>query len=129
MDDLELQSGGTESLSNREWTPRGYPKLAQLMGVFPESTMLRRFSRLNMLNLLSYQAELIDLEARYLDSCKDDDLSDNLKTLTSDFAKVHESKQPDDAQRKLLGAIRLKIESYSMRRSSHDYVIVNAVSV
>jgi hypothetical protein len=40
----------------------GYPKLAGLMGLFPELAILRRFGSLNMRNLLYMQAELVYLE-------------------------------------------------------------------
>ena len=44
--------------------PRGYPRLAALMGSYQETAIFRRFGKLNMLNLLSLQAELTDLEVQ-----------------------------------------------------------------
>lgn len=43
---------------------RGYPKLAQEMEQFPPITIFRRFAALNARNLLYYQQELTDMEAR-----------------------------------------------------------------
>ena len=42
----------------------GYPKLARVMGVYPEMAIYRRFGYLNSLNLLYYQAELSELELK-----------------------------------------------------------------
>jgi hypothetical protein len=43
---------------------RGYPKLAEQIGLRPELAMFRHFGALNAQNLLYYQAELVDLEAQ-----------------------------------------------------------------
>ncbi|KAK8199122.1 uncharacterized protein BKA78DRAFT_290817 [Phyllosticta capitalensis] len=42
--------------------PPGYPKLAQRMGLKPETAIFRRFAFLNKLNILYLQAELAELE-------------------------------------------------------------------
>ena len=39
---------------------RGYQKLAVTIGLHSEMAVLRRFGFLNMLNLMSFQADLID---------------------------------------------------------------------
>jgi len=43
----------------------GYPQIAQLMSHHGELTILRRFNKLNILNLLYMQAELMHLEEKY----------------------------------------------------------------
>ena len=97
------------------WCPRGYPKLANLMGSYPESAIFRRFGRLNALTLLSYQAELVDLEHQYLDCCEEDDTTDdpNVNLLSSDFSLVHASERPNDIQKQLLETIRSRLKEYS----------------
>lgn len=44
--------------------PPGYPKLAALMNLIPETCIFRRFGTLNSLNLLYLQAELTDIERK-----------------------------------------------------------------
>ena len=113
--DTTVQESPKNPRMLRPWHPRGYPKLAHLMGSYPESAIFRRFGQLNMLNLLSYQAELIDLEAQYFETCEEDDLSDDarLNGLSSDFYLLHNSTRPNDVQRQLLEEIRLKLKEYS----------------
>ena len=57
--------------------PRGYHKLASLMGPNPDVAIFRRFGALNMLNLMSLQVELVDLEAQLSDIAREDDTSDD----------------------------------------------------
>lgn len=44
-------------------TDRGYPKLANLMGNYPDHAIFRRFGWLSTLNIMRLQAELAQLEA------------------------------------------------------------------
>ena len=53
--------------------PKGYPKLALLMGEFPDVAIFRRFGSLSALNLMRIQAELIKIEEELqLQQLKDD---------------------------------------------------------
>jgi hypothetical protein len=75
---------GGEDIKTKPLPPlpsRGYRKVAHQMAV-ERSTwpIFRRFGALNMLNLLSYQAELMKLHQRLTDACEvDDEESDDTK--------------------------------------------------
>jgi hypothetical protein len=96
--------------------PRGYHRLADLMGHYPEAAILRSFGSLNMLNLLSLQAELVDLEVQFRDIWVDDDNSpdDSEKQYSTSFRQLHHS--GDSIQFKMLLDIRKKLSEYSTCR-------------
>ena len=100
--------------SQGEWQIKGYPKLARMLSIFPEAAVFRRFGNLGMLNLLSLQAELIDIETRLGDTWEDDDTSSvsEVREYTSDFYRLHRSKQPFDDQLELLNESRQKLGRY-----------------
>ena len=96
---------------------KGYHRLAAMMGPYQETGIFRRFGPLNMINLLSLQAELIELNATFRNiSAEDDGSSDaNEKNFSSSFRALRESEgSPDfDHYQKLL-EIRGKLREYSM---------------
>lgn len=95
---------------------RGYPKLASLMGHHTETAIFRRFGQLNMLNLLSLQAELTDLELQLQYIRQEDQASDDpLRMLhTIDFWELRPSRKAgDDLQWQTLLNIRRKLQEYS----------------
>lgn len=96
------------------WHIRGYPKLARLLGLYPEAAVFRRFSALGMLNLLSLQAELISIENELRDLWEEDDSSSDseVRLYTSDFYRLHRSTEPNDDQLLLLKSSREKLEQY-----------------
>ncbi|PVI02231.1 hypothetical protein DM02DRAFT_653699 [Periconia macrospinosa] len=82
------------------WKPKGYPKLASLMGRSNDVAIFRRFNELNMLSLLSLQSELAALREEFWSQCQADDLagppfdkfSQNYETLR-DVSGVKTEKQ------------------------------------
>jgi hypothetical protein len=56
---------------------QGYHRLASVMGMFPDVAIFRRFSTLNVENILYLQAELVDLENRLKEAAQADALSDD----------------------------------------------------
>lgn len=94
--------------------PRGYHRLADLMGHYPEAAIFRRFGSLNMLNLLSLQAELIDLQVQFRDIWAEDEGSpdDCEKQFSTYFRTLRKSE--DSLQFTMLLSIREKIKEYSM---------------
>ncbi|CAD0089284.1 unnamed protein product [Aureobasidium mustum] len=87
--------------------PQGYHRLADLMGRYPETAIFRRFSSLNMINLLSLQAELIELRENCEDVWAKDGGLDNIdEEKLSTFLK-------DSSQYKLLLKLRKKLREYS----------------
>lgn len=70
-----VEAGSTTKPRRRPRDPvkvsndHGYPKLANLMGNYPDHAIFRRFGRLSTLNIMRLQAELVYLEAE-LKSCQ-----------------------------------------------------------
>ena len=99
--------------------PRGYPKLAKLMGTHHETAIFRRFGELNMLNLLSLQAELTDLEIQLQSIRNEDEVSDDpVRSLYAiDFHEMSkQGDERDDQQWQMLLRIREKLQEYSITR-------------
>ena len=98
--------------------PQGYPKLAAYMGKHNDVAIFRRFKNLNMLNLMSLQAELIDLEAQYRRACSEDDTNVNdpmAQQYSKIFAALYDSDNTGNhVQLDLLKQIRKTLEQYSM---------------
>ncbi|TVY80581.1 hypothetical protein LSUE1_G007655 [Lachnellula suecica] len=96
--------------------PEGYHKLAALMGSLSESAIFRRFGTLNMVNLLSLQAELVQLQVEFQDICHEDDHSEDPsdKLFSSCFRDLRNSAGGvnDEQWRKLLD-IRKKLSEYN----------------
>lgn len=96
--------------------PRGYHRLADLMGQYTEAAIFRRFSSANILNLLSLQSELIDLQVEFRDICVEDDMSTDLdeRQFSTWFHKLRNSKTgAKNLQYQKLGEIRGKLAEYS----------------
>ena len=97
------------------------------MSDFPDITIFRRFSELNVENILFLQAEISHLEERLKDLRHDEDMQGDEKGLHPQRNWVKLS-QPDDdgeycAQWELMTEIREKLEQYSMLRQSHDALL------
>ncbi|CAN9171887.1 unnamed protein product [Alternaria alternata] len=93
--------------------PRGYHRLADLMGQYPEVAIFRRFGSLNALNLLSLQAELINLQVEFRDVWIEDDIStdESEKRFSSYFLQLHNAEE--SFQLKKLLEIRKKLQEYN----------------
>lgn len=98
-------------------TPQGYHSLALLMGRYTEASIFRRFGSLVALNIMSLQAELVELQDEFYDICGGDELSgkDPHNRYSRHFRTLRESLNSDNPARyeKLL-AIREKLHEYSM---------------
>ena len=95
------------------YKPQGYHRLANLMSRDKSIAIFRRFDALNILNILSLQTEIYDLQRQYEAQCKKDGLSrDSVKAnFAKDFYLLRQSK--DAEQYNLLNCIREKIVMYS----------------
>lgn len=94
----------------------GYAKIAYLMSHHNELAILRRFSRLNLQNLLYMQAELTYLE-KDLDQLSQNDQAESSRALYSrDWWSLAESENGDSEkeQWKKVVEIRGKLKEYSM---------------
>jgi hypothetical protein len=101
------------------WQPQGYPKLAQLFERYPSTAIFRRFGFLNMMSLLSLQAELMGLERRLKEACRDADFAEGGDTneLTRSFEKLEESRMSPTKEVRLLvqtmDEVQCKTRAYS----------------
>ncbi|KAM3078035.1 hypothetical protein ACMFMG_002666 [Clarireedia jacksonii] len=111
------RNSGSTSTSTESMPLEGYPKLADYMGRYNDVAIFRRFRTLNMLNLLSLQAELVDLEVKYRQACSEDDgnlTNDDARNLTKDFLALRESgTHGNTAQLDYLGDIKKKLKEYN----------------
>lgn len=100
-----------------KYKPQGYHKLAVLMGTLcDEAAIFRRFGALNMVNLLSLQAELVALQVDFQDICHEDDHSNDPtdRLFSSCFRTLRNSNGAvNDEQWQKLLVIRRKLSEYS----------------
>jgi hypothetical protein len=116
------------SLASPPASKRGYHKLAAFMASQKETAIFCRFTKLNLLNLMSLQAELIELEEDF-DLVWDADEKDPERRIFSvnfnalRMARV-ETTVDDDSEAQLeqqwrtLMAIRRKLHEYSRLSSA-----------
>ena len=106
------------SISSDDDKDIGYEPLAKLMGRHPEAAAFRRFSTLNMKNLLYYQAELVHLEVK-LRTLEARDQSSKFagrqKFCRSWLALSHAGQLPDESgeQWRTFQRIREVLKEYS----------------
>ncbi|KAF8856779.1 hypothetical protein BDZ45DRAFT_803912 [Acephala macrosclerotiorum] len=94
---------------------RGYRKLAALMGASRELAIFRRFDSLNMLKIMSLQAELIELEDHYKQACNEDDdrsAHHDRQWYTRSFKALLDDTTPS-RQRENFLKIRKKLTEYN----------------
>ena len=94
--------------------PAGYHELSEkVLGPYPELALFRRFGSLNMLNLLSLQAELTHLKKQFEEISSKDNLS-GTGYSTSFRTMLMYSPGDRPEQWRLLLEIRAKLTEYSM---------------
>ena len=95
----------------------GYPKLARLMSLHAETAIFRRFTELNMINLLRLQAELHDMEHQLQEIRSEDAQSGDpvRMSYSTDFRSMRDWKEVGDSlQHDLLVSIGDKLQQYSL---------------
>ncbi|MCJ1358577.1 MAG: hypothetical protein MMC33_008577 [Icmadophila ericetorum] len=97
--------------------PQGYPKLATYMGKFSDVAIFLQFRNLNMLNLMSLQAGLLNLEAEYRRTCSEDDTNPQgplAQQYSKIFAALRDSKGTQNMEQlDVLLKIHEALEKYS----------------
>ena len=98
----------------------GYHKLATLMTRDQGIAIFRRFDCINMLSLLSLQAEIQELQEDFWDQCSRDRTSGlpEKEMYTFWFQKLRESEKGESAQYQKLKILREKTREYSMCRKT-----------
>ncbi|KAI9697151.1 MAG: hypothetical protein M1820_007886 [Bogoriella megaspora] len=95
-------------------TPAGYPKLAEWIGLVPETAIFRRFGFLNSLNLLYMQAELKYLEEKLKNvQRRDNQTPGDEQWYTRDYFFLDDSKEEHGEQIRLIMDMREKLEKYN----------------
>jgi hypothetical protein len=116
MADNLVHSPSSKAESENERPISGYPKLARLMSISPETAIFRRFGELSALNILRLQAELHDLEYQ-LREIREEDVQpkDPVRVgYENDFRLMRDwAEEGDSLQHDLLIAIGKKLEEYS----------------
>jgi hypothetical protein len=107
-----------------QFQDEGYHKIAGIMSRHDSVTIFRKFGELNMFNLLSLQAELMELQREFVKFCKDDEkdstddspaklLQYSFFTLFDRNEKRKHDKEKFYLQRDTLLEIRKKLKEYS----------------
>ena len=91
---------------------RGYHRLAAIMSDDKDIAIFRRFDDLNLLSLLSLQAEILELRQSLRRTCLLDDIhgQEDEKKYSSNFKL---SRDNNSEQYKRIEALRLKLKDYS----------------
>lgn len=90
----------------------GYPLLANIMGRHGEIAIFRKFSALNILNLMSMQAELLELEDDLKDQLEALDTPSAKQVLLQDFYEVRNQTEAKELRDKMK-EIQTKLYEYS----------------
>lgn len=109
-------SSSTTSTCSPLNAPPGYPKLAELMNLIPETSIFRRFGTLNSLNLLYLQAELTDIERKLrVAQVTDFNKGEGFKHLYGKnwYFLGASAQDGDEAQLELVELAREKLDRYS----------------
>jgi hypothetical protein len=104
--------------SSRSVPYKGYPSVAAHLASSSELAVFRKFSNLNMRNLLYMQTELIMLEAELAELDRED-ASDNNRvvTLQSWEAILRSSSEKDIMRKEVALTMRKKLREYSRQNS------------
>ena len=96
----------------------GYPTLAWLMRSYPDNAIFRRFTELNILNLLRLQAEINEMEHQ-LEKIREEDIGsqDPIRTIyAKDFRAMRDNEELGDSEQYgQLVQIGSKLQEYSRR--------------
>lgn len=107
--------------------PQGYHRLADIMSKDRGFAIFRRFDKMNILTLLSLQAEIFQLERNFYWQSRQDNNSKILKreNLSRDFVALRNSELDEDfttgEQFRLLTEIREKLHVYSEYDTAPDF--------
>ena len=103
---------GYPSLDPAKRQLHGYPRMARMMGKSDELAIFRRFNDVNVLSLLSLQAEILELRDNLYDICEvDEHLGGGFSN--SMLRLLHAKDGGGKAQYEALACIRDKMQQYS----------------
>ncbi|KAK7729616.1 hypothetical protein SLS57_002104 [Botryosphaeria dothidea] len=119
-------SSSTTSTCSPLNAPPGYPKLAELMNLIPETSIFRRFGTLNSLNLLYLQAELTDIERKLrVAQVTDFNKGEGFKHLYGKnwYFLGASAQDGDEAQLELVELAREKLDRYNAALIQQEKVL------
>ncbi|KAM6513640.1 hypothetical protein FALCPG4_016022 [Fusarium falciforme] len=99
-----------------------YHRLAGLMEKGKDLAIFRRFDELNIMNLLSMQAEILHLESQYNRQCDQDSRSNDHSEAeySTYFRSLHQSRDSGGEQAGLLDALQTKLSAYMLQLSKAE---------
>lgn len=113
-DGAAFDDGHFENTVFKRLREPNYAVLAELMGSNKEIAMFRKFDAMNMLSLLSMQAELIDLERELENEVMNDERSEKPETrIASKYFHQMRRVESDSGQWEKIVMIRRKLKEYS----------------
>lgn len=137
---------GTKTMPGHH--PRYYPRLIRNMSRARSLAIFQRFDEINLLQIMSLQAEIIDLRERYKRRCKDDEKANpgyerSFRAIRDSEPKIqglgdgscHNCRQHtvpkeewENTQYGLIDTLRKKMSEYSMANLLpfvHGYLMTN----
>ncbi|TEA19946.1 hypothetical protein C8034_v004271 [Colletotrichum sidae] len=120
------------------YQPRGYARLANLMAKEKDVAIFRRFDNLNLLSLLSLQAEIVQLEVELRIAMRADEDFGGSSTASPQVSGHHVdtsvysgnfrlSRQADSRQYQILDKIRGKLKDYCFLLRAYHHIIGHRV--
>jgi hypothetical protein len=103
-----MSSGGNQSAHYK-----GYPSVAAYLASSSELAVFRKFSNLNMRNLLYMQTELLMLEAEFAELDQQDAADTRAVTLQSWEAVLRGTTEKDVIRKEVALTMRKKLRDYS----------------
>lgn len=89
-----MQSLDQSQVTEDEYTPQNYHRLARIMSRERNLAIFRRFDEINLLQLMALQAEIVELQDRFEASCQEDDAAGLMYSRS--FHELRRSQQRDE---------------------------------
>ncbi|KAK7698490.1 hypothetical protein SLS64_012482 [Diaporthe eres] len=89
-----MQSLDQSQVTEDEYTPQNYHRLARIMSRERNLAIFRRFDEINLLQLMALQAEIVELQGRFEASCQEDDAAGLMYSRS--FHELRRSQQRDE---------------------------------
>lgn len=94
VDVERVQSPNQSQVTEDEYTPQHYHRLARIMARENNLAIFRRFDEINLLQLMALQAEIVELKSRFEASCQQDDAAGLMHSKS--FHELRRSQRRND---------------------------------
>lgn len=89
-----MQSLDQSQVTEDEYRPQHYHRLARIMCRERNLAIFRRFDEINLLQLMALQAEIVELQGRFEASCQEDDAAGLMYSRS--FHELRRTQQRDE---------------------------------